>query len=137
MVNKFARNANIDAYVDELASHNFIKSFYPIAISKELNIPLTPVIERLNRLVLDEILILKYEIKCNECIHTIDIVDDYSKYVGNEVSCKFCDEICNVGFDNIIPIYYISNKYKEFIKKKVSLKKKSLISTNKLHLMRV
>ncbi len=118
MLSKYEVNNKIDSYVENLATSGIVKSFYPNAISKALDIPLTPVLNRLSRLVDDDILELKFEIRCHERAHIIDIVSDYSEYLDRERYCKFCG--CNVYLDlsNISPIFYINDNYKKYLKKK-------------------
>lgn len=50
---KYEINNVIDQYVEKLAYSGIVNSFYPNAISKKVNVPLTPVLERLNRKVDD------------------------------------------------------------------------------------
>ena len=118
MQNKYEINYMIDNYIEKLANSGIVRSFYPNAINKALDIPLTPVLERLNRLVEDEILDLRFEIRCHEGSHVIDIVNDYSKYLNEEVYCVFCGEDVYIDLYNISPIYYIREEYKEYLKKK-------------------
>lgn len=121
MQNKYEINNKIDSYVERLASSGIVKSFYPNAITKALDIPLTPVLERLIRLVEDEILELKFEIRCHEGSHIIDVLSDYSKYINKEVYCVYCGEDVYIDLSNISPIYYIKDDYKEHLKKKKTM----------------
>lgn len=118
MQNKYEINSKIDSYIERLSNSGIIKSFYPNAITKALDIPLTPTLERLNRLVEDEVLELKFEIRCHEGSHVIDILNDYSKYLDKEVYCIYCGEYVYIDMSNISPIYYIREEYKEYLKKK-------------------
>ncbi|KPU45799.1 hypothetical protein OXPF_05880 [Oxobacter pfennigii] len=108
---------DIDAYVDQIALRSFVRSFSPIAVSKVLNLPLNPVIERLNYLKDGKKLTLKYEIRCYEDSNIIKVVDDFSGFIGKKLYCKNCDDEIEVGLDNIFPVYYIDDDYREYLKK--------------------
>lgn len=117
-MNKFELNNLIDSYIEDLSISGIVRSFYPNAISKNFNIPLTPVLERLSRLVQDGILELKFEIRCHGRSDIIAIVDDYSQYLDKEHYCEFCGEDVYIDLSNVSPIYYINEDYKDFVKKK-------------------
>jgi hypothetical protein len=114
MYNKFI----IDTYVEKMASISSIKSFTPNSLSKALDIPLPFAIERLNKLVEDAKLILKYEIRCDNA-DLIEIVDEFSNLIGKDIYCKICDGDIEVSFENIFPIYYFDESYREHLKKKI------------------
>jgi hypothetical protein len=118
MISKYEINDKISNYIEELAKSATVASFYPNAIRKSLDVPLTPVLEKLNKLVDDDILELQFEIRCNEGAHIIDIVHDCSKYLGKKQYCMFCDEDIYVDLSNVSPIYYIKSDYREYLKKK-------------------
>ncbi|OAA94064.1 hypothetical protein [Clostridium coskatii] len=108
----------IDSYVEKLAMNKNVQSFYPVAISKALNLQLNLVLERLNELVSIGYLKLKFEIKCDCNFDTIEIVEDYTKYLGQEVYCEDCGTDVKITLENIFPIYYIEDDYRECVKKK-------------------
>lgn len=111
-------NFKIDRLVEEIASKSKIKSFYPIGISKALNLPLNIVIKRLNYLVAGEILSLKYEVRCTEDLTQLDLVDSYENVLGNYVNCYMCNDEKLITLDNIFIVYYINNDYIKSVKKK-------------------
>lgn len=133
-MNKFELNYSIDNYIERISDSGIVRSFYPNAISKKINIPLTPVLERLSRLVDDGILELKFEIRCHEGSHIIDIVDDYSDCLNKGNYCTFCGEETYIELSNIAPIYYISESYREFLKKKKRLNTKKTKETQSKNL---
>lgn len=118
MSNKYELNEKIDSYVGKLAKSGIVQSFYPNAICKAFRMSLTSVLKRLDRLVDDEILELKYEIRCHEGSDIVNIVDDYSKYINREVYCEHCSDYVYIDLSNIIPIYFIKEDYKNYLKKK-------------------
>lgn len=122
MNKKYEINENIDQYIKKMASSGIVRSFYPNAINKALGIPLTPVLERLNRFVADDVLQMKFEIRCHEKSDIIDIVEDYSGYLNKEVYCIYCGEEVHIDLSNISPIYYINEEYQDFIKKKKKMR---------------
>ncbi|AND84303.1 hypothetical protein GTH52_06910 [Clostridium tyrobutyricum] len=109
----------IDSYIEKLASNKNVKSFYPIAICKMLKFPIKLVINRLNKLVNMGYLKLKFEIRCDN-FDIMDIVDSYEDYLGKNIECEDCDSVTEfvIGLENIFPIYYINDNYREYIKKK-------------------
>ncbi|MBZ9635567.1 hypothetical protein [Clostridium sp. FP1] len=110
----------IDNVVEQIASKSIIKSFYPWYISKVLELSLDKVVPRLNYLVLGDSIKLKYEIRCDEDSDIIEIVDDYGKYLGNTLYCRSCNEDIEITLENIFPLYYINDEYRECVKKKLN-----------------
>ncbi|AWK52194.1 hypothetical protein DIC82_14825 [Clostridium beijerinckii] len=121
-------NFAIDQLIEEIASSGKIKSFYPISISKKLNLPISVVLNRLNYLVDGSLLSLKYEIRCTEHLTELELVDSYDKVLGTYINCYECNEDILIGLENIFIVYYLNNDYIESIKKKRSIAVKNLHS---------
>lgn len=119
MINKFEMNDAIEEYVNNLARSKLVRSFYPVAITQALNLPLTLVIEKLSQMNRENILIKKYEVRCHEGNHIIAVVNDYTNILGTEIYCKFCNEDIYIGMDNISETYFINDEYIKYLKKKV------------------
>ena len=94
-------NFAIDQLIEEIASKNKIKSFYPIDIAKALNLPLNTVIKRLNYLVEGGLISLKYEIRCTDDLTQLDLVDKYEEVLGNYLNCYMCNDEKIITLDNI------------------------------------
>ena len=111
----------IDEYIRFLGKSR-VNSFYPMEVVSALSFPLDVVIGRLNYLVTGDLLELKYEIKCEECLETIDIVDEYKDFIGKEVYCEDCKDYIVIDQCNIFPLYYFTPQYKELLLKKNRIK---------------
>lgn len=109
--------AEIQNCVENMACVTTLKSFYPESISRKLGVPLEMTMIELGKLCEDGKLILKYEIKCLEDMHILATVDDYEKKLGSYIGCDVCGEEIIVDYSNIYPVYYISEEYREFVKK--------------------
>lgn len=118
-------NFEVDTFVEKLAMKSIIKSFYPVAISKSLNVPLNQVVDRLNFLVNGGSLVLKYEVRCSDDLTILDIIDDYSDILGEKVYCRECNDEIEIGMENIFPVYYINEVYREHVKKNSTLDQKN------------
>lgn len=114
MANKF----DIDSLINQMAVSSTLKSFYAISICRKLNLPIDPVLERLNYLVSGSVLNVKYEIRCDNDSHIIAIVDNYKSLLGKDVMCSHCDRMIIVDLENIYPLYFFNNEYVEHLKKK-------------------
>lgn len=114
-----ANSVEIEDYVKEIAKKARIEAFYPQTISRKLNIPIDIVLIELASLKEDGRIELKYEIKCLEDLNTIKTVDDYNKLIGEKVFCEMCGREIEINYNNIYPIFYINNEYREYIKKKM------------------
>ncbi|GAA0076213.1 hypothetical protein UT300005_05910 [Clostridium sp. CTA-5] len=114
-------NFAIDQLIEEIASSGKIKSFYPISISKRLNLSLTIVLNRLNYLVEGGILRLRYEVRCTEHLTELNIVDSYDKVLGTYINCYECNDDILIGLENIFIVYFLNNDYIDSIKKKKSI----------------
>lgn len=114
---------DIDMYIEEIVSNSFIKSIYPINIVKNFNVSLEDAVERLNYLVAGGKLKLKYEIRCNDDLNIMKIVEDYSEVINKILYCEHCGKEIEVGLENIYLIYYICEEYREFKKKDLSTRK--------------
>ena len=111
-------NFAIDQLIEEIASKNKIKSFYPVGIAKALNLQLNTVIKRLNYLVEGGLISLKYEIRCTDDLTQLDLVDKYEEVLGNYINCYMCNEEKLITLDNIFVVYFINEDYIKSVKKK-------------------
>lgn len=115
----FNENAlEVQKCVEGIALKSRIISFYPEAISRKLKIQLDLTIIELNKLCDDGYLDLYYEIKCLDNFDLVITVPDYKKYLGKEIVCEHCGCEFEVGYNNIYPVYRISEQYREYLKKK-------------------
>lgn len=114
-------NFAIDQLIEEIASKNKIKSFYPVGIAKALNLPLNTVIKRLNYLVEGGLISLKYEIRCTDDLTQLDLVDKYEEVLGNYINCYMCNEEKLITLDNIFVVYFINEDYIKSVKKKIPI----------------
>lgn len=110
----------IREYVADLASKRRINKFYPQTISRNIGIPLDLVLIELTKLVDDGLILLKYEIRCDEDsdLSTLCVVDNYIDLLNTKKFCEVCGNEIEISYNNIYPIYYIKDEYKEYIKKK-------------------
>lgn len=105
---------DIDKWV-ERKSLSLIKAFYPTLVAKELGLPLHVVFERLLELVEDQRLILKWEVRCEDCLYTIEVLD-YFPAIGEEYYCSdICGEYVKIDSDSIFPIFELDPFYKKAI----------------------
>ncbi|EOU1569859.1 hypothetical protein LTX14_000809 [Clostridium perfringens] len=114
-----ANSLEVEQYVHTLASKKRIKSFYPQAISRKLNIPTDLVFIELTDLAKKGRIHLRYEIKCLEDLDTIKTVDNYKDMIGKKIFCTSCGKEIEINYNNIYPIFFIDHEYKEHIKKKI------------------
>lgn len=110
-------SAEIEGYVEDIAKKIRIISFYPQTISRKLNIPIDIVLIELSELVKKGKIYLKYQIRCLNDLTTIETVYEYKDILGKEIQCNICGDNIKVTYGNIYPVYYISEEYREFIKK--------------------
>lgn len=110
----------IKEYVETLARKERIKSFYPQTLSRRLGIPLDLVVLELPKLVEEGCIKLRYEIRCNDDLCTLDTVDNYMDVLDTKMFCYQCGEEIDILLSNIYPIYYITDDYKEYVKKNKS-----------------
>lgn len=113
--------------VKEIAEKKVAK-FYPTLVAKATHLPVDTVYSYLLQMVKTNRLILKWEIRCENCYRNIDTVTDFSEYLGREIICKFCGTDANITKEQIFPAFEISPKYKikaklneENVKKKTNL----------------
>lgn len=111
-------SAQIEDYVKEVAQKPRIKSFYPQTVSRKLNIPLDIVTIELLNLIEEGKIDLKYQIRCLDDLNTIRVVDEYKSILNKEICCDICGLNVKVTYSNIYPVYYISEEYREYVKKK-------------------
>lgn len=103
----------IREYIKKLALNKRLAFFYVTDISNNLLIPIDKCFEELNKLVSEEILYVKYEIRTLPDLDVIEIVDNYENLLDTTI--MFEDTEYNISYDNIFPIYYISDEYKRFV----------------------
>lgn len=101
-------------YIEKLAQNPYLESFYADAISRALIMPVDLVVVELDKLVHEEFLIQKYEIRRIPELDIVATVDDYQELIDTEVECEDGVEI--ITYANIFPIYYISEEYREIVK---------------------
>ena len=109
----------IKDYVKSLAQKERVKSFYPHTISRKLNIPLELVVLELPKLIEEGCIELKYEIRCTNDLTTRNTVDNYKELLNTTVFCDHCGEDIELSYNNVYPIYFITDEYKEYVKKKL------------------
>lgn len=126
MINKF----EIDSYVEKAALNKNIQSFYPVAIAKSLELPLNVIIDRLYELSKLGYLDLKFEIRCELDLDIIKTVDDVSCYLGKQMYCEECNDYIEITMDNIFPVYYIKQEYRQYVKKNIQNIQNVLIQKN-------
>ena len=118
-MSKFNENAiEVQECVKSMALKSRMISFYPEAISRKLSIQLDLTIIELNKLCETGIIDLKYEIKCLDNFDLVETVLDYREYLGRSITCNQCGKVFEVGYNNIYPVYYITDAYREYVKKK-------------------
>ncbi|MCY7563791.1 hypothetical protein ABEX69_06725 [Bacillus safensis] len=116
----------VDLWIENKAT-SMIKRFYPSIVSKDTDVPLSVVFNRLLEYSRDEKLNLKWEIRCPECFYTLDILDDFPDLVNGKF--VYCNGTCQTNYeittDYIFPVFEFSQEYKTMIKKKeMALKQK-------------
>ncbi|ACO27383.1 hypothetical protein MRY88_09245 [Bacillus cereus] len=114
---------DVDNWVDRKVN-SFIKSFYPTAIARELDLPLNVVFERLLQLVKDRKLILNWEIRCPECHFTITTLDEFPISLPSTIFCTHCQDDVELSLDYIFPVFSINPEYKEHVRGSARERKK-------------
>jgi hypothetical protein len=114
--------------VQEIAE-NKVAKFYPTFVAKATHLPLNTVYGYLLQMVKTGRLILKWEIRCENCYRNIDSVPEFDEYLDQEISCKWCGHDTFITREHIFPVFAISEKYKEKARqgKENIKKKKSLL----------
>ena len=109
----------VDYWIEDKAN-SLIGSFYPTIVSRDTELPLSLVFERLLELSVNKKLKLKWEIRCPDCYYTLDILDDFPNLTDGETFyCHgLCQEEKEITPDCIFPIFEFSSDYKDSIKKK-------------------
>ncbi len=113
-----ANQIDILNFVENLAISPYVDSFYPYTICRTYDLPLEDVLDSLNAMIQLGLLDLKYEIRCDNDANILEIVDKYSNYLGRKYYCYECNEEIEISIENVCPIFYITEKYKENMKKK-------------------
>ena len=62
-----------------------VKSFYPESIQKAINLPLDEIVEKLEVLRHEEIVRLRFEVRCPNDYSVVESVDDFRTIEGNIV----------------------------------------------------
>lgn len=109
----------VDNLVEKIAMNNRIASFYPNTIAKITKLPMKVVIERLEKLSLVGYIEKKYEIRCNDDLELIKIINNCDNIIGKYIYCNGCDEEVEISLDNINIVYYVCEDYRLSLKKKV------------------
>lgn len=119
MFNKFEiieANSKIDGFISNLVEDTRVRGFYPGTISKELDIPLTLVLNKMNKISEDGIIEIKYEIRCDDS-HLEKTVDDYTEYLNKYIYCRKCGKEIYITRNNILLKYFINKEFREYKKK--------------------
>lgn len=114
----------IDSWVERKAL-SLIKSFYPTVVSRETDLPLPIVFERLLELVKDKRLILKWEIRCPNCFFSYEYMDELPIINGQAIECPHCGEEFELTTDVVFPVFEITPGYKSHVREKRDELKKS------------
>lgn len=108
---------SIKKFVERLASKSRLKSFYPESVSRALGISIDIVVIELGKLVQEDKLILKYEIRKIPELDILAIVDDYQSLIDTIVD--FDGEEYKVSYANIYPVYYIDSDYRKYVQEAI------------------
>lgn len=110
----FNKNAElVKEYIKKLALKKHLQFFYATEVANHLSLPLEECFKELDKLVSEEILHIRYEIRTIPELDVIDIVDDYSNIVNKTMLYE--DEEYEISYENIFPIYYIDENFKKFV----------------------
>jgi len=120
----------IDSWVERKAL-SLIKSFYPTVVSRETDLPLPIVFERLLELVKDEQLILKWEIRCPNCFFSYEHMDEFPIINGQTIECPHCGEEFELTTDAVFPVFEITPSYKSYVREKRDKLKKKFSNVRK------
>ena len=115
-------NFVIDSLIEQLALQNRIKSFYPSYVCKAVNLPLNEVLEKLNFLTEGGYIELQFEIRCDN-LDILGNVENYSECIGKKIYCINCGQEVEITLNNIFPIYYISDSYRNYVKKNLKIQR--------------
>ena len=118
-MSKFNENfCLVQDYICTLGKNQRMESFYPQTLSRKLNIPLDLVLIELAKLEESGLVQLKYEVKHNEaCVEsTLCIVDDCQDLINTEYLCDLCGENITITYNDIYPLYFITDEYKKYLK---------------------
>lgn len=110
---------DVDDWVDGMASLP-VKRFYPTAVAKDTALPLKDAFDRLLQLVIDQKLLLFWEVRCPnyECSRTINVVQDPNEVIGETIHCGICGEEIEITTGLVFPIFELSPDYKERMRQK-------------------
>ena len=111
------KNGEIRVLVENFASRR-VKSFYPESIQQEVGLSLDDIVIRMERLRYDNIVQLKFEVRCEQDFSPIITVDNYTTVLGKNMVCPECGREVTVSESCIYPKYFITDSYREFVKKK-------------------
>lgn len=114
----YDRTLNTIRHIIEQFAFSKVKSFYPETILKFVDKPLDEIVPRLNELCKEDILQLKFEIRCPQDAYTVKIVDKIEPLINNYFECDKCGHEFKLDLNYVYPKYYISNEYKEDIQLK-------------------
>ena len=109
----FNKNAElVKEYVKKLALKKYLEFFYATDVANHLSLPLKECLEELDKLVSQEILHIRYEIRTIPELDLIDVVDYYLSVLNTNMSYE--DKEYEISYENIFPIYYIDEEFKKF-----------------------
>ncbi|GEA17721.1 hypothetical protein [Moorella sp. E306M] len=109
----------VDKWVDEVALLPIAK-FYPSAVAKDVGLPVQEVFIKLQELVNQKKLICIWEVRCPECLVTINELTSLD--LSKASICYLCGDEIITSPEIVFPAFKINPQYKAYIKE--SAKKK-------------
>lgn len=123
----------VEDVVEQIAACRIINRFYPTIIAKRSGISLDKTFRYLLEFVQQEMLILKWEIRCPEysCARTVKTVVTIPPD-ETVIDCD-CGETVEVTIDNVFPVFEIAADYRtSCIAEKTQLVKKNNVLTKQM-----
>ena len=105
--------AEVRDIVNELAADGMTRSFYASYVSDYLHISMDETVQYLDKLVEDGWLVMKFEIRVSQTLDIIKIVDDFTKYIGEQIEYEGNEYTIDLG--NIDPVYYFGVDYQKYV----------------------
>lgn len=105
--------AEVRDIVNELAADGMTRSFYASYVSDYLHISMDETVQYLDKLVEDGWLVMKFEIRVSQTLDIIKIVDDFTKYIGEQIEYEGNEYTIDLG--NIYPVYYFGVDYQKYV----------------------
>lgn len=69
-------------------------------------------------------LVLKWEVRCDDCFRNIDTVSGPDEYLNQETLCKYCGNEMDITREQFFPVFEISHNYKMMTVKNIETIKK-------------